>query len=34
MIRTLGALVGAAARADRLAQDLADGVARAKIARR
>jgi iron complex transport system substrate-binding protein len=30
MIRTLGALVGAAARADRLAQDLADGVARAK----
>jgi iron complex transport system substrate-binding protein len=30
MIRTLGALVGAAAHADRLAQDLADGVARAK----
>jgi iron complex transport system substrate-binding protein len=30
MIRMLGALVGAAARADRLAQDLADGVARAK----
>jgi iron complex transport system substrate-binding protein len=30
MIRTLGALVGAAARADRLAQDLAEGVARAK----
>jgi iron complex transport system substrate-binding protein len=30
MIRTLGALVGAAARADRLARDLADGVARAK----
>jgi iron complex transport system substrate-binding protein len=30
MIRTLGALVGATARADRLAQDLADGVARAK----
>src|SRR5580704_16510923 len=30
MVRTLGALVGAAARADRLAQDLADGVARAK----
>ena len=30
MICTLGALVGAAARADRLAQDLADGVARAK----
>lgn len=30
MIRTLGALVGAAARAERLAQDLADGVARAK----
>jgi iron complex transport system substrate-binding protein len=30
MIRTLGALVGAAARADRLAQELADGVARAK----
>ena len=29
-IRALGALVGAAARADRLAQDLADGVARAK----
>jgi iron complex transport system substrate-binding protein len=31
MIRTLGALVGAAARADRLAQDLADGVAQAKV---
>src|SRR5580693_2802419 len=30
MIRTLGALVGAAARADRLAHDLADGVERAK----
>jgi iron complex transport system substrate-binding protein len=30
MIRTLGALVGAAARAERLAQDLADGVKRAK----
>jgi len=30
MIRTLGALVGAAARADRLAQDLADGVRRVK----
>jgi iron complex transport system substrate-binding protein len=30
MIRTLGALVGAAARAERLALDLADGVARAK----
>jgi iron complex transport system substrate-binding protein len=30
MIRMLGALVGATARADRLAQDLADGVARAK----
>jgi iron complex transport system substrate-binding protein len=30
MIRTLGALVGATARADRLAQDLADGVGRAK----
>ena len=30
MIRTLGALVGAAARAERLAQDLAGGVARAK----
>ncbi len=30
MIRTLGALVGAASRADRLAQDLADGVERAK----
>src|SRR6202140_1734553 len=30
MIRMLGALVGAAARAERLAQDLADGVARAK----
>jgi iron complex transport system substrate-binding protein len=30
MIRTLGALVGAAARADRLAQALAGGVARAK----
>jgi iron complex transport system substrate-binding protein len=30
MIRTLGALVGAAARAERLANDLADGVARAK----
>jgi iron complex transport system substrate-binding protein len=30
MIRMLGALVGAAARADRLAQDLADGVAQAK----
>jgi iron complex transport system substrate-binding protein len=30
MIRTLGALVGAPARADRLAQDLADGVARAR----
>jgi iron complex transport system substrate-binding protein len=30
MIRTLGALVGAATRADRLAQDLADGVTRAK----
>ena len=30
MIRTLGALVGAAARADQLAQKLADGVARAK----
>jgi iron complex transport system substrate-binding protein len=30
MIRMLGALVGAASRADRLAQDLADGVARAK----
>ena len=30
MIRTLGAMVGATARADRLAQDLADGVARAK----
>src|ERR1700741_3848929 len=30
MIRTLGALVGATARADRLAQDLADGVTRAK----
>jgi iron complex transport system substrate-binding protein len=30
MIRTLGALVGAAARADRLAQDLAAGIARAK----
>src|SRR3984957_13365333 len=30
MIRTLGALVGAAARAERLAQDLADGVERAK----
>ncbi len=31
MIRTLGALVGAAARAERLAQDLADGVARIKV---
>ncbi len=31
MIRTLGALVGAAARADRLAQDLADGVAQIKV---
>jgi iron complex transport system substrate-binding protein len=30
MIRMLGALVGATARAERLAQDLADGVARAK----
>jgi iron complex transport system substrate-binding protein len=30
MIRTLGALVGATGRAERLAQDLADGVARAK----
>jgi len=30
MIRTLGALVGAAARAERLAQDLADGVKQAK----
>ncbi len=30
MIRTLGALVGATVRADRLAQNLADGVARAK----
>jgi iron complex transport system substrate-binding protein len=30
MIRTLGALVGAAARAERLAQDLADGVAQAR----
>jgi iron complex transport system substrate-binding protein len=30
MIRTLGALIGAAARAERLAQDLADGVVRAK----
>jgi iron complex transport system substrate-binding protein len=30
MIRTLGALVGAAERAERLAQDLADGVARTK----
>jgi len=30
MIRTLGALVGAASRAERLARDLADGVAQAK----
>src|SRR5271169_4248733 len=30
MIRTLGALVGATARAERLAQDLADGIKRAK----
>ena len=30
MIRTLGALVGVTARAERLAQDLADGVARAR----
>src|ERR1700720_818039 len=30
MIRTLGALVGAAARAERLVQNLAEGVARAK----
>jgi iron complex transport system substrate-binding protein len=31
MIRTLGALVGDAARAERLAQDLADGVAQIKV---
>jgi iron complex transport system substrate-binding protein len=34
MIRMLGALVGAAARADRLAQDLADGWRGQRIARR